>query len=82
MIFRHTGQDLHHAADVFIHPHALVESDSIGRGTRIWAFAHVMQGAVVGRVAHGQREGEAERVRARREPREFRLEGMSDAVTA
>ena len=35
--------------DVFIHPHALVESDSIGRGTRIWAFAHVMHGAVVGR---------------------------------
>jgi acetyltransferase-like isoleucine patch superfamily enzyme len=49
MISRNTGQDLHHAADVFIHPHALVESDSIGRGTRIWAFAHVMHGAVVGR---------------------------------
>ncbi len=35
--------------DVFIHPQALVESASIGRGTRIWAFAHVMNGAVVGR---------------------------------
>jgi UDP-2-acetamido-3-amino-2,3-dideoxy-glucuronate N-acetyltransferase len=34
--------------DVFIHPQALVESDSIGQGTRIWAFAHVMQGARIG----------------------------------
>jgi UDP-2-acetamido-3-amino-2,3-dideoxy-glucuronate N-acetyltransferase len=32
----------------FIHSHALVETDAIGEGTRIWAFAHVMQGAVVG----------------------------------
>jgi UDP-2-acetamido-3-amino-2,3-dideoxy-glucuronate N-acetyltransferase len=34
---------------VFIHPAALCESDSIGAGTRIWAFAHVMRGAAVGR---------------------------------
>jgi|SRR5712671_4481136 len=32
----------------FIHSHALVESDTIGDGTRIWAFAHVMKGAVIG----------------------------------
>lgn len=35
-------------ADVFVHPSALNESTSVGRGTRIWAFAHVMRGAVVG----------------------------------
>lgn len=35
--------------DVFVHPSALVESDRIGHGTRIWAFAHVMKDAVVGR---------------------------------
>jgi UDP-2-acetamido-3-amino-2,3-dideoxy-glucuronate N-acetyltransferase len=40
---------LHRVTDVFIHPQALVESASIGQGTRIWAFAHVMNGAVVGR---------------------------------
>ena len=34
---------------VFIHSHALVESDRIGPGTRIWAFAHVLRGAVIGR---------------------------------
>jgi len=34
---------------VFIHPAALCESDSIGAGTRIWAFAHVMRGATIGR---------------------------------
>ena len=32
----------------FIHPQALVESDRIGADTRIWAFAHVMPGAVIG----------------------------------
>jgi UDP-2-acetamido-3-amino-2,3-dideoxy-glucuronate N-acetyltransferase len=35
-------------ADYFKHPQALVESEKIGRGTRIWAFAHVLQGAVIG----------------------------------
>lgn len=33
----------------FIHSHALVESEHIGSGTRVWAFAHVMPGAVIGR---------------------------------
>jgi len=32
----------------FIHERALVESESIGGGTRVWAFAHVMPGAVIG----------------------------------
>jgi UDP-2-acetamido-3-amino-2,3-dideoxy-glucuronate N-acetyltransferase len=32
----------------FIHERALVESTSIGGGTRVWAFAHVMPGAVIG----------------------------------
>jgi len=31
-----------------IHPKALVETDDIGEGTNIWAFAHVMQGVHVG----------------------------------
>ena len=35
--------------DVFIHPRAIVESDQIGAGTRIWANAHVMKGAIIGR---------------------------------
>lgn len=34
---------------IFVHPNALCESDEIGAGTRIWAFAHVMKGAVVGK---------------------------------
>ena len=33
----------------FIHPNAIVDSDQIGEGTRIWAFAHVLRGACVGR---------------------------------
>jgi acetyltransferase-like isoleucine patch superfamily enzyme len=33
---------------VFVHPSALCESESIGARTRIWAFAHVMDGARVG----------------------------------
>ncbi len=35
-------------SDIFTHPQALVESQHIGRGTRIWAFAHVLPGAVIG----------------------------------
>jgi acetyltransferase-like isoleucine patch superfamily enzyme len=34
---------------VFIHPTALVESDKIGEGTRVWAFAHIMKGARIGK---------------------------------
>jgi UDP-2-acetamido-3-amino-2,3-dideoxy-glucuronate N-acetyltransferase len=32
----------------FVHERALVETGTIGAGTRIWAFAHVMAGAVIG----------------------------------
>ena len=35
-------------SDSFRHPQALVESQHVGRGTRIWAFAHVLPGAVIG----------------------------------
>lgn len=34
--------------DVFIHDKALCESVRIGHGTRIWAFAHVLPGAIIG----------------------------------
>jgi UDP-2-acetamido-3-amino-2,3-dideoxy-glucuronate N-acetyltransferase len=33
----------------FVHPQALVESDNIGDGTRVWAFAHILPGARIGR---------------------------------
>jgi UDP-2-acetamido-3-amino-2,3-dideoxy-glucuronate N-acetyltransferase len=33
----------------FQHPQALVESKTIGSGTRIWAFAHVLPKAVIGK---------------------------------
>ena len=36
------------ADQVFIHPLAIVESNRIGDGTRIWAFAHVLKDAVIG----------------------------------
>ena len=35
------------AEEVFFHPSSLVEG-RVGRGTRVWAFAHVMEGALVG----------------------------------
>jgi acetyltransferase-like isoleucine patch superfamily enzyme len=34
---------------VFLHPQALCESAAIGEGTRVWAFAHVLPGARIGR---------------------------------
>jgi acetyltransferase-like isoleucine patch superfamily enzyme len=37
-------------ADTFYqHPTALVETDEIGEKTNVWAYAHIMKGAVVGR---------------------------------
>ena len=33
---------------VFVHPHGLCESENVGAGTRVWAFAHVLAGAKVG----------------------------------
>lgn len=32
----------------FAHPQAIVETTSIGEDTRIWAFAHILPGAVIG----------------------------------
>jgi UDP-3-O-[3-hydroxymyristoyl] glucosamine N-acyltransferase len=34
---------------VFVHPYGLCESDEVGPGTRVWAFAHVLAGARIGR---------------------------------
>jgi UDP-2-acetamido-3-amino-2,3-dideoxy-glucuronate N-acetyltransferase len=36
-------------AGVFVHPRGLCESDEVGPGTRVWAFAHVLAGARIGR---------------------------------
>ena len=33
----------------FVHPNGLCETTRVGDGTRIWAFAHVLPGAVIGR---------------------------------
>ncbi len=35
-------------ADFFTHPNSIVESNQIGKATRVWAFAHVLPGAVIG----------------------------------
>lgn len=34
---------------VHVHPNALCESTEVGDGTRVWAFAHVLPGARIGR---------------------------------
>ncbi len=35
--------------EVFVHEYGLCESDGVGSGTRIWAFAHVLPGAKIGK---------------------------------
>jgi acetyltransferase-like isoleucine patch superfamily enzyme/dTDP-4-dehydrorhamnose 3,5-epimerase-like enzyme len=37
------------ATGYFVHPQAICESNTIGTDTRIWAFAHVLPGATIGR---------------------------------
>lgn len=32
----------------YVHPHGICESDRVGGGTTVWAFAHVLKGAVIG----------------------------------
>jgi acetyltransferase-like isoleucine patch superfamily enzyme/dTDP-4-dehydrorhamnose 3,5-epimerase-like enzyme len=34
--------------DVFVHERGLCESENVGAGTRIWAFAHILPGATIG----------------------------------
>jgi len=43
-----TTPDNHPDGTVFIHPNAIVDTYSVGPGTRVWAFAHVMDGASIG----------------------------------
>ncbi len=35
-------------ANYYAHPTALIETDEIGDRTRIWAYAHILKGAIVG----------------------------------
>ena len=42
----------HPGPDVRVHPQALVESTDIGAGSRVWAFAHILPGAVIGADAN------------------------------
>lgn len=34
--------------DFYQHPSAIVETERVGTGTRIWAFSHILPGAVIG----------------------------------
>jgi UDP-2-acetamido-3-amino-2,3-dideoxy-glucuronate N-acetyltransferase len=38
----------HRGDGVFLHPQALCESANVGARTRVWAFAHILPGAVLG----------------------------------
>ncbi len=42
------GSPCREPGGVFVHANALCESGSVGDGTRIWAFAHIMEGARIG----------------------------------
>ncbi len=39
-------------SDFFVHPQALVETKNIGKGSRIWAFAHILPQAKIGENAN------------------------------
>lgn len=36
----------------FVHEKALVETDQIGDGSKIWAFSHILKGATIGKHAN------------------------------
>ena len=35
-------------ANIYVHPQGICDSSNVGSGTRVWAFAHVLSGAVIG----------------------------------
>jgi UDP-2-acetamido-3-amino-2,3-dideoxy-glucuronate N-acetyltransferase len=35
--------------NVFVHPTALVETEEVGEGTHVWAYAHIMEDAWIGK---------------------------------
>jgi UDP-2-acetamido-3-amino-2,3-dideoxy-glucuronate N-acetyltransferase len=37
------------AAKNYVHPQALCEATTVGENTRVWAFAHVLPGAIIGK---------------------------------
>jgi len=37
---------------VYVHPAAICESPHVGEGTRVWPFAHVLDGAIIGRCCN------------------------------
>ncbi len=39
-------------SDVYVHPMGINDAEDVGEGTRIWAFAHVMKGASIGRACN------------------------------
>jgi acetyltransferase-like isoleucine patch superfamily enzyme/dTDP-4-dehydrorhamnose 3,5-epimerase-like enzyme len=45
-----TTDDVAHSAPdgVFVHPQGICESTAVGTGTHVWAFAHVLPGAIIG----------------------------------
>src|SRR4051812_23494626 len=45
---RHMSDDPR-PADFYVHPQALCETAEVGANTRVWAFAHVLSGARIGR---------------------------------
>ena len=36
------------APEFFVHPQGICESTNVGAGTRLWAFSHVLSGAIIG----------------------------------
>jgi UDP-2-acetamido-3-amino-2,3-dideoxy-glucuronate N-acetyltransferase len=46
--FSRINMTKHQEIEYFKHPQALIESESIGRGTRVWAFTHILKGASIG----------------------------------
>lgn len=42
------GKHMNEPRDYFVHSHALCESPNIGKGSRIWAFTHILPDAKIG----------------------------------
>ena len=50
-----SGNKMNCNKSYYAHPTAVVESETIGEGTRIWHFAHVRAGSKIGRTVISER---------------------------
>ena len=76
LLRRGLGRNVSASQGYYAHPTAIVESQDIGEGTKIWHFAHIRCGAKIGDSASGAARSAAPMRSARERERTERVMGV------